>query len=125
MGGRFKPGNLWIYNQIIDIMRTYFQSSGIIVLFLLIISSSTNAQDFFSPTNRLWNPVPDKIYLQEISQKIPLDKPVTSIAVFNNQCYVVIEGSIHLLSGETIQAVVPAPVNVKSLESLNGTLWAL
>ena len=40
---------------------------------------------FYSNANRLWEPVPDEIYLQETRQKISLDKPVTSLAEFNNQ----------------------------------------
>jgi hypothetical protein len=106
-------------------MKNYFKSSGVLVIFLLIISSSTRAQDSFGPDHQLWNPVPDEIYLQEIGQKIPLDQPATSIALFNNQCYMVVEGSIHMLSGETVQPVLSAPVDVKRLKSLNGTLWAL
>ena len=106
-------------------MKTYFKSSGVIVLLLIILSSSTRADDFFGPTNRLWQPVPDNIYLQELGQKIPLEKPATSIAEFNNQVYVVVEGNIHLLSNESVNPVISGPVNVKQLKSLNGTLWAL
>ena len=106
-------------------MKTYFKPSAIIVSLFLILSSSIHADDPFGPTNRLWNPVPDNIYLQELGQKIPLDKPATSIAAFNNQCYVVVEGSIHMLSGESIHPVMSAPVNVKRLKSMNGKLWAL
>ena len=106
-------------------MKTYFKPSAIIVFLFLILSSSIHADDLFGPTNRLWNPVPDNIYLQELGQKIPLDTPATSIAAFNNQCYVVVEGSIHMLSGESIHPVMSGPVNVKRLKSMNGTLWAL
>jgi len=81
--------------------------------------------NFFGPTHRLWQPVPDEIYLQELGQKIPLGKPATSIAEFNNQCYVVVEGNIHWLSNESVNPVISGPVNVKQLKSLNGTLWAL
>ncbi|MEA3480001.1 MAG: hypothetical protein U9R60_17600, partial [Bacteroidota bacterium] len=63
-------------------MKNNFKATGIIVLFFLLISSSTRAQDSFGPTHRLWNPVPDNIYLQEIGQKIPMDKAVSSIALF-------------------------------------------
>ena len=106
-------------------MKTYFKPSAIIVFLFLILSSSIHADDPFGPTNRLWNPVPDNIYLQELGEKIPLDKPATSIAVFNDQCYVVVEGSIHMLSGESIHPVMSVPVDVKRLKSMNGTLWAL
>ncbi len=106
-------------------MKAYLKASGVIVFFLLIHSSSIDAQDLYNPESRLWKPVPDKVYLQEISQKIPWDKPITSIALSNNQCYMLVEGNIHMLSGESLQALSSAPEQVNRLLSLNNTLWAL
>ncbi len=106
-------------------METHIKSSWVIVLIFLFLSFPTRAQDFYSQENRLWEPVPDKVYLQETGQKIPWDKPVSSIAVFNSKCYLVVEGSIHMLSGESVQPMMSAPAQVNHLKSLNEMLWAL
>ena len=106
-------------------MKARLKVSLAIAFLLQILSSSILAQDLYKPEIRLWKAVPDRVYLQEISQKIPWDKPLTSIAVNNNQCYVLAEGSIHMLSGESIQPLRSAPEQVSRLISLDGTLWAL
>jgi len=36
--------------------------------------------------HRLWKPIPDEVYYQEIAQKITTDKPVTSLAVHQGEC---------------------------------------
>ncbi len=106
-------------------MRNHIRLSGVIVLFFLIHSSSIPAQDFYNPTDRLWEPVPDEIYYQEFGQKVSLDKPATAIEVFNDHCYVVVEGRMHLLQNGSVHPADSGPANVKRLKSLNGTLWAL
>jgi len=106
-------------------MKAHLKASGVFVFLFLILSSSLVAQDLYSPEYRLWKAVPDKIYLQEVSQKISWDKPLTSIAVSNDQCYILVEGSIYILAGETIQPLNSAPEQVSRLKTLNGTLWAL
>ncbi len=96
-----------------------------IILLVIIISPPTQADDFFGLKNKTWKPVPDNIFLQEIGQKIPLDKPATSLAVMNNQCYVVLEGKVQLISEEYLKAVPNGPENVSRLKTLDGVLWAL
>ena len=97
-------------------MKKAFQASGLILLSCIILSSFTPSSEYYGPTNPLWQPVQDEVYLQEVGQKIPLGKPATSLALFNNHCYVVVEGIIHMLLGSTIHPVMSAPVEVKRLK---------
>jgi hypothetical protein len=83
------------------------------------------AGDSDKQADLLWNPVPDDVYLQEVSRKIPLDNPVTSIGIYENRCYAVMEGKVHLLSGDQAEPVPSGPVGVNRLKNLNGALWAL
>ena len=105
-------------------MSTYFRSSGSTLLLLVLLSYSP-ACDLYGQTGRLWQPVPDHVYLQEAGQKIPLDQTVTSVEVLENQCYVVMKGSIFKVAGETLHPARTGPAGVKQLKSLDGKLWAL
>ena len=106
-------------------MKSYLKPlTGIILIFFVTVQYS-NADNLPGMKEILWKPVPDNIYLQEVGQKILLDSPATSIAEFKNQCYVVINGNIHLLSNETINPIGSGPSNVKCLKSLNEAIWAL
>jgi hypothetical protein len=106
-------------------MKNYLRPSIVIVLLFVFLSSLHPQGDSEKLTHHLWQPVPDNIYLQEAGQKIPLEKPVTSIAVFKNKCYAIFEGRIHLLSEEKPEPVIAGPFGTKRLKSVNGTLWAL
>ena len=39
--------------------------------------------------HRLWKPVADGVYLQEVGEKILTEKPITSVAVYQGKAYVV------------------------------------
>ncbi|MDX2444565.1 MAG: hypothetical protein QNK30_12270 [Bacteroidales bacterium] len=106
-------------------MKPFLKIFAGIILLVLIISPPTLADDFFGLKKKTWKPVPDNIFLQEAGQKIPLDKPATSLAVLNHQCYVVVEGKVHLISEESLKVVSGGPENVTRLKTLNDVLWAL
>src|SRR5438477_4292394 len=55
---------------------------------------------------RLWKPVADEVYLQEVGAKILTDKPVTCVAVYSNTVYIVVGGEIKLLQ-DTVLADAP------------------
>src|SRR2546425_1187930 len=73
---------------------------------------------------RLWKPVADDVYLQEIGEKITTDKAVTSVAVYSNTLYLVVGGELKLLRDAAFQDSTGAPKNVRRLRSLGGALWA-
>ena len=73
---------------------------------------------------RLWKPVADDVYLQEIGEKITTDKAVTSVAIYSNTLYLVVGGELKLLRDAAFQDSTGAPKNVRRLRSLGGALWA-
>jgi len=63
-------------------MKSFFQSI-IITFFLLNFHTGTlNAQNQNVTPQRLWKAEKDAVYLQEVAQKIPTEKPVSGIAFF-------------------------------------------
>jgi len=74
--------------------------------------------------DRLWKPVADDVYLQEIGEKIITDKPITSVAIYNSTAYVVVGGGVKVVRGGELQDLVGAPKGVQRLRSLDGALWA-
>lgn len=77
-----------------------------------------------SELRRLWKPVADTVYLQEVGEKIATDKPVTSIAVYQNSAYAVVGGTLHRLQDGVLQPIPDAPGGVNRLRSLGGAVWA-
>jgi len=73
---------------------------------------------------RLWKPVTDEVFLQEVGEKFVTDKPVTAVAIYRDAVYTVVGGSVKLLRDETLKDVPGAPLGVKRLRSLGGALWA-
>jgi hypothetical protein len=71
-----------------------------------------------------WKPVPDEVYLQEIGEQLPTDKPVTSIAVYSRALYAVVGGKLEVLSDRVLKEVHDAPKDVRRLRSLAGAVWA-
>jgi hypothetical protein len=98
--------------------------SILITLACVVFFGTTQAADLFNPPHRLWRPVEDTVYLQEVSEKIATTAPVQTVAIFNDQIYAVIDGKIHFL--KTTFALLPtAPDQAQRLISLGGSLWAL
>lgn len=95
------------------------------VLLLSILPESLIAQDLYKPSQRLWKPQQDDIYLQEIAKKIDTEKPVQSIAVFNGKCFIALDEKIWLLENDNLIIEKYAPVGVKRIISANADLWAL
>lgn len=75
-------------------------------------------------TTRHWKPVADDVFLQEIGQKIPTDKPLTAVAVLGNSVYAVAGGVMKTLRDGALSDAPGAPAGVTRLRSLNQALWA-
>jgi hypothetical protein len=106
-------------------MKSFFQSM-IITLFLLnFLTGTLIAQNQNATPQRLWKAQKDAVYLQEVAQKIPTEKPVSGIALFENQCFFVIDGKICRLVNNLIDSEKTAPLGVKRLIAIDGGLWAL
>ena len=77
-----------------------------------------------SEMRRLWKPVADTVYLQEIGEKVATDKPVTAVAVYQDSVYAVVGGSLQRLQDGVLKDAPGAPAGVKRLRSLGGAIWA-
>ncbi len=73
---------------------------------------------------KLWKPVADEPYAQEIGEKIVTEKPATSIAVRKGSVYVVVGGTLKLLRDGALIDAPSAPSGIKRLRSLGGAVWA-
>jgi len=100
-------------------------SSLKLLLLISLLSCSAVAQDLSKTRQKLWKPQPDDVYLQEVSTKIQTQKPVTSIAVYDNQCFAVIDGVVCKLVNDLFDGEKGAPQGVKRIIALDGALWAL
>jgi len=74
---------------------------------------------------RLWMPVEDEVYLQEVGARVATDKPATAVAVCGDTAYVVVGGVLKMLRDDALHDVEGAPSQVRRLRSLEGGLWVL
>lgn len=98
---------------------------GALFLWSASALSPAFAEPLFKTDTQLWQPVKDHVYLQEVSQKIPTPDPVSSLAFFDDQLYVVSDGRIHAYQDDSFSEVSQAPRDVERLLVLNDDLWAL
>ncbi len=94
-------------------------------IILIILSNSVTAQDLFAVKEHLWKPQKDDVFLQEVSEIIPTESPVLSIAEFEGKCYAIISNNVYLLEGSELNKVDSAPSRVIKLIQKAGNLWAL
>jgi len=83
-----------------------------------------SADDLFPVERRLWEPVPDDVYLQEVARKVPTDAPVHSVALYDGSCYAAVNEIVYALNGDALEPVQAAPKRVRELKALDGALWA-
>ncbi len=76
------------------------------------------------PVRRLWQPVSDSVFLQEVGKKVLTEKPVTAVTIDGDTLYLVSGGNVQVLRGGSVQPVSGSPAGVKRLRSLGGALWA-
>lgn len=83
------------------------------------LGGSTNAAE-----PHLWRPVPDTPYLQEVGTQIRTPSPVTAVAVLGSKVYAVEDGALRVLNGRALENTEGAPVGIRRMKSLGGSLWA-
>jgi len=91
----------------------------------LLFGHVDGADELFKPDHRLWTPQPDEVYLQEVSEKINTTSPVTSIALFKDKLFLVMQGSIHRLDDGAVIPMAQAPAEIRRLMVLQERLYAL
>jgi hypothetical protein len=75
------------------------------------------------PKTRLYSPVPDKVYLQEIGRKVPTDKPVAALAAWKDAIYAVRDGVLCRLNGSKLQVLESAPTDLSRIFVFDGKMW--
>lgn len=102
-----------------------FNKKTLIFLFLTFyVGTLLYGQKLYDPP-RLWEPMHDDVYLQEVAKKISTEKPVQSIALLEENCFVVIEGDVFKIKDDGLLSISDSPTNVSRLISLDGSIWAL
>ncbi len=92
-----------------------------LALSLIALASLAEA---WAETNRLWKPVRDAVYLQEIGERVPTDRPVTAVALFKGSVFAVVGPTLQTLRNGMLSDVPGAPAGVKRLRALGDALWA-
>ncbi len=98
-----------------------------LLLGLVIASSSQTAiaapRVTAPPKHRLYSAAVDDVYLQEIGRKVPSEKPVTALAVWQDEIYALLDGVLHRLDESEFNVVKNAPAGLRRLFVLDGKLW--
>ena len=105
-------------------MKSLINPTPAILFLTILFTSSLIAQTIPIPAPYLWKPQQDEVYWQEVEKKISTEKPVQSVAVFEGQCFAVIDGVICRLVNDLFDGEQSAPADVKRLIAINGNLWA-
>ena len=75
-------------------------------------------------TQRLWQPVPDDVYLQEVGRKATTSVPLTSVAVYEGKVLAGSAKGLHQLKGSELVEVSELREPVSRLVTAGGALWA-
>ena len=106
---------------------TRFASPALLlaVFAALALSAFAQSADPFmqSPEKRIWKPVKDEPFLQEIGQKIPTKSPVTDIAAAAGRVFAINDGEVCELVGSDLARLTGAPKDPLHLYAPDGTLW--
>ena len=75
------------------------------IILLLLSIYAVKAQKIYDNPNPLWEPEKDEVFLQEVSDEIVTDKPITSLAVFDGICYAVKENKIFSINNNELSEI--------------------
>jgi hypothetical protein len=96
-----------------------------ISLMLISLLKAVTAQYPTQVTEKQWKPQNDDVYLQEVSVKIPTDKPVVSIAEADGICFALVDGKLFKIENEMLKPESGAPVVISVLKTENNEIWAI
>jgi len=98
-------------------IRTCYFSA---VCLLMLVATEVAAAE-----QRLWKPVADRVYLQEVGEKVKTDKPVTGVAACKGDAYAIVGGGLRVLRGGALAEVANAPKSLSLLRATKDALWAV
>jgi len=76
------------------------------------------------PTNPLWKPVSDDVYLQEIEGRLETKEPLLAVAVFEGALYAGSRRGVERLEGDALVPAGGPKATVNRLKTLDGALYA-
>ena len=103
----------------------YFLRGLLTIIFFTTTSYFAFAQKLYDKSDHLWKPQPDHVYLQEVSSKIPTQKPVLSVAHDGANFYALMDGEIFTLENNQLKKMENTPEGVEKMETLNGKIWLM
>lgn len=103
-------------------ISTFFHAR--IAVCLLVGASGFAVAQSPEGAQRLWKPVADDVFLQEVGEKIPSEGAIQSLAVHDDTLYAVMGGQVCVLRDGGLEEVKGAPDGVQRLRALDGALWA-
>ena len=92
---------------------------------VLVLGGIVWGDPLFHVDRQLWKPIADDVYLQEVAQRVPTEKPVVSVATYQGRCFAVIDRHLHVLEGDALEPVPGAPTAVREVQAPDAGLWAL
>ncbi len=97
------------------------------VLGVILCAGSAWSEDPFlrDPDQRLWNPVADDVYLQELGSQIQTDRPILSVADYDGTLYALTDQGGYRLDGKHLERVPELPAGLQRLRVLDDALWAM
>jgi len=112
----------------IKLKRTLRLSLSCLLRLLLLgatVQITTAAVPAEKPAARLWQPVSDEVYLQEIGRKVAATAPLTSAAVFDGTVYAGSTNGLYQLDGSELVEVKMLRKPINRLVTAKGALWAI
>ena len=103
----------------------HHQAIKLLVFIFLISFNFLTAQKIYKHDETMWKQIEDKVYLQEVSEKIITNGDVASIVNYNNEFYIVMNNEIYALRQSKIQKLNDSPKDAIKLISLDNSLWAI
>jgi hypothetical protein len=74
---------------------------------------------------KLWKPVADEGYLQEVGERLATDQPVTAVAIYKDELHAVVGGELRVLRAGALQEVTSAPKGISLVRAFDNALWAV
>jgi hypothetical protein len=114
--------------KIFTLIEGYAMHRVLLLLFAFVIalgSRQVAAEQRITapPKNPVYSPVADDVYMQEIGQKVPTEKPVIALAAWQGGIYALSDGKLLRFQEGALQPVANAPSNLQRLFVLGRKLW--
>jgi len=105
--------------------RSLFFRGLFAIVVLTATSISAFSQKLYDNPDHLWKPQKDEVYLQEVSTKIPTEKPVLSVAHNGERFYALMDSEIYTLDNDELKKMGQTPAGANKMETLNGKVWLM